>query len=144
MFGCNWGGTARFIERTNLQQFVSSLSALARERFLPTNLRRVSRSMWVASSHSSWEGVIGLSAMSFSFLFFPWNAFIVLSRFGNASTSKRAKSAGRCVSSQCSRHEVFLSFPLFADVCLHSLLSHVLSEQHVLSNLIHRSSGHIQ
>lgn len=94
----------------------------------------------MASSHSSWQCVIGLST---SFFFFSSRALTVLFHSGSASTGKRLKApaAAFVVNARTPRFSVSSSLccSLFA-----LAVSHVLSEKQVLSNLIHHSGGKIQ
>lgn len=129
--GINCRGTARFtlpVQKAIPLYFVMTVS-ISVNVFSP-QISTEYPSAWVASSHSSWESVIGLSTMGF--FFFSLVSFdSSLSHAGTASTNKKAKSTSCCFCSQCTCPQVchILS-------SLH-LLSHALSERHFLSNLIH-------
>lgn len=70
-------------------------------------------SAWVASSHSSWECVIGLSTSFFFLVCF--DSFLSL---GLCIDQQRAKSGGCCFCCQCTQPEVLrISFSLLISVC---------------------------
>lgn len=133
--GINCKGTARFtlpVQKAIPLYFVMTVS-ISMDVFSP---QISTEYLWalVASSHSSWQSVIGLSTMGFFSSLVSSDSS--LSHAGTTSTSKKAKSTSCCFCSQCTCPEVCRIFSSLY------LLSHVLSERHILSNLIHRSSRH--